>query len=365
MKILIKQNIFLDTLQKVVGPTNTKQTLPILSSVLIEVNDDKLKLTTTDLDITIIAFSQVNTIKPGKVLVPLKKILSIIKELPLSEITVELVKNNLLIRCENIEFKINTIETSEFPKIEQTQKISLIKLNSQELSKAIRLTSFCVGCEDTSYVLNGILFEIYENNISTVSTDGKRLSYIKCLLPQDQSDVKEKIKFILPIRVVNEIQKLIKDREKEIYLFIDKNKVGIDFKDTQIIARPIEGEFPDYNQYIPKPQNNKLTIDRRVLLSALKRAAILSTFDYQSIKFELKKNELVISKTTPQLGEIKEIIQTQYTGKLLQIGFNPHYLIDVLRNLEEDVVVFEFSDADKPAVIRRENYIYLVLPIKI
>jgi len=365
MKLITKQNIFLEALQKVIGPTNTKQTLPILNSVLIEAINDKIKLTTTDLDVTIIAFSKANILKPGKVLVPLKGLLAIIKELPLSEVTVELVKNNLLIRCENIEFKINTIETTEFPKIDPTQKVSLVKINTQELIKAIKLTSFCVGYEDTSYVLNGILFEIQENTMCAVSTDGKRLSYVKCLLPESQSDIKNKIEFILPIRVVNEIQKLLKDKEDEIYLFVDKNKVGIDFKDAQIITRPIEGEFPDYSQYIPKPQSNKLTIDRRVLLGALKRAAILSTFDYQRIKFELKKNEFVISKTTPQLGEIKEVVEAQYTGKAIQIGFNPHYLIDVLRNLEEDVVVFEFSDADKPAVIRRDDYIYLVLPMKI
>jgi len=365
MEVIIKQSELLDVLQKVTGPTTTKQNFPILTSVLIETYEDQLKLTTTDLDNTIISFSKANIIKPGKVVVSFKKLISIIRELPTQEITLELVKNNLSVKCENIEFKVSILDSEEFPKVEHIKKTALIKIDPQELIYIIKLSSFCVGYEDTNYVLNGILFEIYENQINAVSTDGKRLAFIKRNLPQSQSELKSKLQFILPIKAVNEIQKLIKDKEEEIYFFVEKNKIGFDFKNTQIITRPIEGEFPNYDQYIPKPYPNKLIINRRDFLSAFKRAALLSTPDYQSVKLELKKDEVIISKSTPQWGEVRENVPCQYEGKSFQIGFNPNYLIDVLRNLEEEYVNFEFFDIDKPAVLRKDDYVYLVLPMKI
>jgi len=228
----------------------------------------------------------------------------------------------------------------------------------------IRLTSFCVGYEDTNYVLNGIFFEISNDNINTIATDGKRLSFISKKLPASQPEVKTKISFILPIKAVNELYKLIKEENSEIFLSIEENKITFDLKGTQFIARPIEGEFPNYSQYIPKENKDKLKINRLQLILALRRADLLSTPDYQGVKLELKKDGLVVSKNTPQLGEVKELLDAQYAGAALQIGFNPNYLIDALKNLEDQDVSFEFFGPDKPAVLRKENYIYLTLPIK-
>ena len=365
MKFLIKQNILVDKLQKVLGPTVSKQNNPILNSILIEAHKNNLKVTATDLDTTIIAFSEANIIKEGKISVSSKRFVSIVRELPPKEITVELIKNNLLIKCEKIEFKINTQNPEEFPKITPIERVSLIKINSQNLSQIIKLTSFCVGQEDTNYVLNGILFEVFENQLNAISTDGKRLSFVKTHLAPNQSEVKTKIKFILPIRAVNEVQKLIKEKDDDMFFFVEKNRVGFDLKDTQLIIKPIEGEFPDYNQYIPKPHPNKMTITRRDFLNSLKRGALLSTADYQGIKLEVKKNEIIISKATPQMGEVKETLSCQYSGKPLQMGFNPQYFIDILRNLEEDSVDLEFLDIDKPVVMRKNDYVYLVLPMRI
>ncbi len=294
----------------------------------------------------------------------MKRFISIVKELPPHNITIETTKNNLLIKCEKIEFKLNTLDPKEFPIIEEVKKISLIKINSCDLEEMIRLTSFCVGYEDTNYVLNGIFFEISNDNINTIATDGKRLSFISKKLPASQPEVKTKISFILPIKAVNELYKLIKEENSEIFLSIEENKITFDLKGTQFIARPIEGEFPNYSQYIPKENKDKLKINRLQLILALRRADLLSTPDYQGVKLELKKDGLVVSKNTPQLGEVKELLDAQYAGAALQIGFNPNYLIDALKNLEDQDVSFEFFGPDKPAVLRKENYIYLTLPIK-
>lgn len=364
MKFIINKEVLLNKLQIISGPAFTKQNFPILNSVLITTSDKKIKFTTTDLDIAIISFQEAEIAEKGKIVVPMKRFLAIIKEMPSSEIVVETNKNNLLIKCEKIEFKLNLLDPAEFPNIEEEKKISLIKLNARVLEEMVRLTSFCVGYEDTNYVLNGIFFEIFNDNITLVSTDGKRLSFVSRKLPASQPEIKTKISFILPIKAINELHKLLKECGEEIFLFIEENKIGFDLKETQFISRSIEGEFPNYSQYIPNEGKEKLTINRQGFLLALRRADLLSTPDYQGIKLELKKEGVTISKTTPQLGEAKETIDAKYHGSSFAIGFNPNYIIDVLKNLEDEEVNFEFFGPDKPAVLRKENYIYLALPVK-
>ncbi len=365
MKTLIQKDKLEEILQNLSGPTLNKQSLPILNSVLLETSKNKLKLTTTDLDTTIIAHLDVSIIKEGKVLLPFKQFFSTVRELPPKEITIELIKNNLLIKCEKIEIEVHTLNVDEFPKISVPKETLLIKVNPIDLLSIIKLTSFCVGHEDTSYVLSGILFEVEKDIIKGVSTDGRRLSFVKRKLPSNQPKIETKINFILPFRTVIEIQKVLKDKDEEIYFYVTENKIGFDLKNIQFLTRPIEGEFPPYENHIPQPQQNKMVINKQIFLAALKRAAVLATTEYQGIKLELKKNMLVIHKITPQLGKIKEEINCVYTGKQFSIGVNPYYLIDVLKNIEETDVSFEFLDVDKPVVLRTQDYIYLVMPTRV
>lgn len=365
MKFNITKEVLLDNLQKVLGPTTTKQNFPILNSILISSTDKKLKFTATDLDTTIIVHQEADIKEKGKIAVPMKRFISIIRELPPNEITVELTKNTLWIKCEKIDFKINTLNPEEFPRVEEDKKVSLIKINAHDLEEMIGLTAFCVGFEDTNYVLNGILFEIQENKINLVATDGKRLAFVQRNLPASQPEIKTKISFILPVRAIMELAKLIKDSTDEIFMYVDESKVGFDLKNTEFIARTIEGEFPMYNQYIPKENKEKLVVDRNQFLFSLRRADLLSTTDYQGVRLELKKDSILISKNTPQLGEAKETLEVEYNGPAIQIGFNPQYIMDVLKNLTDGKVSWEFFGADKPAVLRKEGFVYLVLPMKI
>jgi DNA polymerase-3 subunit beta len=337
----------------------------MLSSVLLTLEKNTLRFITTDLDITIISLQETKEAEPGKVAVPMKQLFSIVRELPPGEITIEKSKNTLLISCEKIKFKVNTLNPEEFPQTRDSKGVSLIKIIPQELEEMIRLTSFCVGREDSNYVLGGILFEIDENKIKLVSTDGKRLSFIQRRLPPKQPEVASKITFILPAKAVSEIYKLIKDKKEDLYLSVEENRVGFDLKNIRFIARPIEGEFPNYAQYIPQEGKDKLIVNRKNLLFALKRASLLSTTDYQGVKLELKKDSLNIYKSTPQLGEVREVVDARYNGAHLEIGFNPGYLVDALKNLSDKEISVDFFGADKPAVLRKEDYIYLLLPVKL
>ena len=365
MKFIINKEVLVGCLQKTLSYNISKQTSPILNSILIKTAKDEIKITSTDLDVTIISTCQANVLVPGEVVIPIKNFAPIIRELPPKEIELEKIKNTLLIKCGKIDFKINTLNTEEFPALQESKAASVIKIQAPNLKEMVSLTSFCVGMEDVNYVLNGILFEIFENKINLVATDGKRLAFAENQLAPNQPEVKTKISFILPIKAANELQKLIKDEQEELYLSIENNRIEFDWESMRFIARPTEGEFPNYQQYLPSEGKDKLIVDRKEFLYALRRASLLSTSDYQGVKMELKKNNLIFSKNTPQLGEAKEEIEAQYSGSHLEIGFNPNYLIDVLKNLEDDKIVISFFGADKPAVLRRENYTYLVLPVKL
>ncbi|MFA7676665.1 MAG: DNA polymerase III subunit beta [Candidatus Omnitrophota bacterium] len=364
MKFIITKDILVTALQIVLGPTTTKQNIPSLGCVLISSEKEYLKFTTTDLDLTITTKQKADIKETGKVAIPMKRFLSIIRELPSGNVTIETIKNNLSIRCEKIEFKVNTVNTEDFPFAPEPKELSLIKLDMVVLEEMIKLTSFCVGYDDSSYVLGGILFEIHEATVKLVSTDGKRLAFMQKNLPSGQPEVKTKISFILPIKAVTELHKIIKEREGDLYVFTEDNRVGFDIGEVQFIARPLEGEFPNYKQYIPQETKERLFINRTKLLYALKRASILTTSDYQGVKIELKKEGVVVYKNTPQLGEVREVVEARYEGQHLDIGFNPNYLTDALKNLEEEEVCIHFSGPDKPAVLRRKDYVYLILPMK-
>ncbi len=236
MKFNINREVLADALQTVVGPTMTKQNLPILNSVLLDISKNNLKLITTDLDITIISIIPANIITPGRVSVPMKRFLSIVREMPPEEITIEKAKNTLLIKCGKVEFKVNTLNAEEFPQVQENKKTSLIKIDPLKIEEMIKLTSFCVGQEDTNYVLGGILFEIIEDKIKLIATDGKRLAFTEKTLPTNQPELATKISFILPIKAVNEVYKLAKDKEQEAYLSVENNKIEFDFKNTQFMA---------------------------------------------------------------------------------------------------------------------------------
>ncbi|OQX81064.1 MAG: DNA polymerase III subunit beta [Candidatus Omnitrophica bacterium 4484_70.1] len=366
MKFIINQSSLLEALHRISGPVGEKQNFPILNCILVKAEKkDKIKLISTNLEITLITRLEGSIEEEGVTAIPFKRFISIVRELPKQEIVIEIRKDNLFIKSEKIEFRINCMNPEEFPQIEESIEESLIKLSTSDLLEMIKMTSFCVGREDLSYIFSGILFEILEDKINLVATDGKRLSFIQRQLPSTQPLITEKIKFILPIKSVYELQKIIKEKKEDVFLFIKGNDIGFDIKDTILITKTIEGDFPDYSQYIPQPTQNVLILRKDDFLSSLKRAQILSIPEYQGVRLNMQKTQMSILKSTPQLGELKEVIGVNYTGTPLEISFNPNYLIDVLKNIEDENVKFEIYGADKPAVLRKEGFVYLVLPIKI
>jgi DNA polymerase-3 subunit beta len=362
MKFKIDKQELLKGIQIVQNVVSTRSTLPILSNILIETQGSNLRLIATDLDIGISCVIPVNTIEEGAITLSAKRFSDIIKELPDSQVEINAKKNNQVdIECEKCKFKLIGLPKDEFPKFPEFKDKEAIRVEQSILKEILEATSFAVSHEETRYILNGILLEIKDSTLRLVATDGRRLALRESKI---SNTIKKDFKVIIPIKAVQELSRNL-TTDGEVLITLGANQVLFDINKVLIVSRLIEGEFPNYNQVIPKPAENKLMLNRDDFLAAIRRANLLSTPDFQAIKFEVFKNKLVISKSTPDVGESREELEMSYSGKELIIGFNPHYLIDILKNLHEEEVPLELSDADKPGVIRSEGYLYLVLPMRL
>ncbi|MCX5706617.1 MAG: DNA polymerase III subunit beta [Candidatus Omnitrophica bacterium] len=362
MKLRVEKDVLLSSIQTVQNIIITKATLPILSNILIEAQEGSLRLTATDLDIGISCVIPVDTQEIGAITIPAKRFSDIIKELPAASVNITTKKNNQVnIETEICQFKIMGLAREEFPKLPEFKDKEVIKIKQGVFKGMLNLTSFAISMDESRYILNGILFKIHKGNLLLVATDGKRLAVAE----QNINYVSDKeISMIVPIKTIHELNRNLKE-EGELSVILGANQVLFDLGNVVMISRLIEGEFPDYKQVIPVVSENKMRVEREQLLLAVKRAALLSTPDYQAVKLELFKNKLVVSKSTPDVGESREELEVVYQGKELAIGFNPGYLIDVLKNLQDDNVELELTDGEKPGVIRISGYVYIVLPMRL
>lgn len=362
MRFKTEKSNLLNGIQTVQNIITTKAALPILSNILIETQQDKLRLTATDLDVGITCVISVDIQESGAITLPAKRFGDIIKELPEEGVEISARKNNLVtIHTEPCEFKIMGLGREEFPKLPEFQNKEAIKLDQAILKEMLGLTSFAVSFDETRYILNGILFKINKNSLVLVATDGKRLAMVERKLNQA---IDKEIQMIVPIKTIQELNRNLKE-EGELSVVLGNNQALFDLDGVTIISRLIEGEFPDYRQVIPPASENKMRVNREPFLLGVRRAALLSTPDYQAVKLEVFKNKLVVSKSTPDVGESREEIPVEYKGKELIIGFNPTYLMDVLKNLPNEAIELELTDSEKPGVIRIDGYIYIVLPMRL
>ncbi len=362
MKFKVEKSSLILAIQTVQNVITTKSALPILSNILIEAQTDTLKLTATDLDIGITCVIPVDIQEAGAITIPAKRFSDIIKEFPVEMISVSTKKNNqVTIDSEMCQFKIMGLMKEEFPKLPEFKDQKVIKINQGVFKQMLSLTVFAVSLDESRYVLNGILFKINKGLLTLVSTDGKRLAVAERKLAVE-SDLE--MSMIVPLKTIQELNRNLKD-EGELSLVVSSNQALFDLGNVGIVSRLIEGEFPDYKQVVPPVSENKMKVVRSQILLAIKRAALLATPDYQAVKLEVFKNKLVISKSTPDVGEFHEELAVEYQGKELVIGFNPIYLIDILKNLNEETINLEMVDQEKPGVIRLSGYVYIVLPMRL
>ncbi len=371
MKFLVSKPVIYKTLSHLQSIVNKKNTLPILSNILIEAQQDKLTLSSTDMDISIKETINCNVIEQGSTTLNAQIMFDIIKKLP-EESEVEFISNDgkiLTIRSQVSKFSLSCLPKDEFPIIETNSNGKLIKVKSQNIYNLIDKTKFAISNEETRYFLNGLYFNIYLKDntgvMTFVGTDGHRLATSK----YSASDFNEEIPgVIIPKKTINELSKLLSENNDEIEIDISSNKIIFYIDNLILISKLIDGNFPDYTKVIPNNNQNHLLINRLSLLSAVDRVSTIANDKSPSIKFKLLKNLVNLSTINNENSTATEDIEANYDGQEIEIGFNSKYIMDILDNLDSDEIKISFNDNTTP-IIAQENtsseIMYVLMPMRV
>ena len=366
MNIQINRETLLKPLTSVTSIVEKRHTLPILSNLLLEVKQNKIHLTATDLEMQISLTVDSVTSGDFSTTLSAKKLLDICRSLPdNAEINMSTTESRITLKAAKSRFNLQTLPAADYPVMTKTQTNStLVVLAQRELKDLIKQVEFAMAQQDIRYYLNGLLFEIAANKLNIVGTDGHRLSFTSTELKQNY----EKKDVILPRKTVVELIKLLDDSEDEVQIELASNQVNFSFANLKLISKVIDGKFPDYNRVIPVGHQNTFSVERLNVLLAMQRASILSNEKYRGIRMVLSNNNLKLISTNSDQEEAEEEMEINYSGDALDIGFNVTYLIDVLNNTNSDQANFSFADANSSCLItipNNPNYKYVVMPMRI
>lgn len=363
MKITCQKERLLVAVSQIQGAVSPNTTLPILANVLLEAEEGMLKLTATDLDIGIQYKIQVDISEPGSSTLPAKRLFGIVREMPEGNVEIGVNSTHVaVITCGSAYFRIVGLGREEFPKVPEFPTTQTFEMPQALLKEMINKTSYAMCHDESRYTLNGIYLLAKSNKIIMVATDGRRLAFIEkhAELPKG-----EEIEAIIPSKTVQELVKLL-GSEGVVNIGLAKNQIAFRFSNCVVISRLIEGTYPNYKQVIPQGLEQKITLNKDEFLSAVKRSTLIISDRTNSIKLNFFPQHLIISANTPDVGESKESISIPYEGKEVEAAFNPIFIIDALRNLEDQEILFEVTDSANPGIIRTgSEYLYVIMPMKI
>jgi DNA polymerase-3 subunit beta len=363
MKFRISKEAFLDGLQKVQYVVSSRTTLPILSNVLLVAKDGRLQFTTTDLDVGITGSVEAQIEKEGATTLPAKRLVSIVRELPSSEVEVSVdAKNHASIRSGPSFFKIIGLGETEFPPLPDFAGAKEFKIPQAVLRDGLKKTAYAISTDETRYVLNGIFTSFRDGKLTLVATDGRRLAMVDADLEfpaSHETDV------IIPSKAVQELQRLLGEAG-DVLVKLSDSQVSFAVGDNLLCSKLIEGNYPNYRQVIPGDSNERVVISREALLETVRRVSLLSSEKSNSVKLVFSENRIEVTANSPDVGEAQESMDVIYQGPPMQIAFNPEFLQAPLRNLDSDDVYLDLIDEMSPGVLRIEGtFLYVLMPMRV
>ena len=367
MDFYITKEEVVKSINLTLGVVEKRQTLPILSNVLFEVDESSLKLTATDLESEISTTSTISNFKSGgKITAPARKLSDLCRLMPdLAEIHFYLDGDNLKIETESGKYNLSTLPSEDFPVFETEDTQSQINISSQNLKNLITKTSFAMGNQDWRHYLNGLYMMIDDKVITTVATDAHRLAMATSSLNEASS---ESTSGIVPRKSINEIGKLVGDESENVVIQLGQTSIAANVSGTTFISKLIEGKFPDYEQVIPSGESSLLVVDRKNFSESLSRVSVLSSEKYKGVRIITKKDSLNISANNPEKEQGEENLSCEYQGDEIDIAFNVNYLQEILSTIDSEKIEINFFGSEKSCLItdpNSENLKYVVMPLLI
>ncbi|MDR3159366.1 MAG: DNA polymerase III subunit beta [Zoogloeaceae bacterium] len=361
------RDTLLSPLQAVSGIVEKRHTLPILSNVLLEKQGERLTLLATDIEIQITTESSpISGEGEGAVTLAAKKLQDILRSLPESaEITLDKEDKRLLLKAGKSRFSLQTLPADDFPRMviaEGDEKT--LAVTQKEFRALIGKTQYAMASQDVRYYLNGLMLMVDGQELRCVATDSHRLAYNSMAIDSSL----EHQEMILPKKTVLELNRLLSDNDEPLRISVGGNQIRFAFGATVLVSKLIDGKFPDYERVIPSHLENRMTVNRQALHTAMSRAAILTNDKFHGVRILLDANLLKIIAANAEQEEAQEEIEVQYTGAPLDIGFNVTYLLDVFNNLSGDDIEWSFNDANSSALITvpgNDRFKYVVMPMRI
>jgi len=367
MHFTIQREALLKPLQLVAGVVERRQTLPVLSNVLLVVEGQNLSLTGTDLEVELVGRVALEDIaEPGEITVPARKLMDICKSLPSDAlIDVRLDEQKLVVKAGRSRFTLSTLPANDFPTVEEGPGSLNFTLPQAKLRRLIERTSFAMAQQDVRYYLNGMLLEVSANVLRAVATDGHRLAMCSMTAGIEQVD---RHQVIVPRKGILELARLLTEQDGEVAIVLGQHHIRATTGDFTFTSKLVDGKFPDYERVLPKGGDKLVVGDRQVLREAFSRTAILSNEKYRGIRLLLASGTLKIQANNPEQEEAEEEVAVDYTGAGLEIGFNVSYLLDVLGVMTTDQVRLILSDSNSSALVQEaenDESAYVVMPMRL
>ena len=371
MKLKIKKDEILKGLQRIQGVVDKKNTMPILSNMLLVADGKGIEIVATDLEIGLRGRYEAEVEKPGAVTVSAKKMFEIVRELPEENIQIRVEESNWVrIVSGRSQFKLVGLPKEEYPSLPDVAEEGMITIAGEALREMIKKTLYDAGENDARYVLNGLFVHLSQGkgglNVRIVGTDGHRLSMIDRVV--DAKHKEESV--IIPKKAMLELRRLLEEDESQEGFQIGFSKNHALFKrgDLVMVSKLIDGNYPNYQQVLPTQNTKLVTVSKDLITHAVKRVSILSKEKNNAVKLQLEKNQLMLSTNNPEVGEANEEIAIDYKGDSLSIGFNSRYLMDVLTAMDGENITLELNDALSPCLIKEagnDSYKCVVMPMRV
>ncbi|MDZ7291024.1 MAG: DNA polymerase III subunit beta [candidate division KSB1 bacterium] len=384
MKFIVNKTELFQCLQRIIGVIPVKTTIPVLTNILFELDGQRLRLTGTDLEVSIITFLSVRGEQDGAAAFPAKRLFDIIRELPELPLTFETDNNNrLLLTTEKGSYKIAGESSEEYPHIASETFVSQISYSTARFLRMIEKTIFAVSTDELRTTLMGVLLEFRPHELRLVATDGHRLAKISDLnyfsptTTETKPDTVVKApelgvqQAIIPTKALQMLMRN-SDQADQIDVALSENHITFRLGSTTIYSKLINGQYPSYERVIPQDNDLTMIVDRDLLAASVRRVAIFANQITHQIRWSLEPGKIAISAEDVEVGgEAREILAMQYDGKAMDIGYNAHYVQELLRHIDSEEVIFRLKDPGSAAIIEPvqqkegENYMMLLMPIRL
>ncbi|MEH6446193.1 MAG: DNA polymerase III subunit beta [Oceanospirillaceae bacterium] len=366
MRFVISREALIKPLQLVAGVVERRQTLPVLSNILLSAEGDQLSMTGTDLEVELVGRVELSEpAEAGSITVPARKLMDICKSLPdnaIIEMKLEDVK--VVIKAGRSRFSLTTLPATEFPNVEDSEQSYELSLSQDKMRHLIDQTGFSMAQQDVRYYLNGMMIEVSDGMLRTVATDGHRLA-TSVSVAETANETAEQI--IIPRKGILEMARLLQGGDNPIKLVVSPSHIRAYVNNFIFTSKLVDGKFPDYQRVIPRGGDKLVLGNRQELRQVFSRIAILSNEKYRGVRLTLTSGFLKVMANNPEQEEAEETIAIDYQGDSLEIGFNVNYLIDVLSIINSDIVRFTLSDSNSSALVEgydEEGSVFVVMPMR-